>query len=89
LDDQELSEVIKMSKIRVFSTQSCPYCYMLKDFLRQKGVQFEDIFVDRDMNAAMEMIRLSGQRGVPVADINGNVVVGFDQHRISMLLGLN
>ena len=77
-----------MSKIRVFSTKSCPYCYMLKDFLREKNVQFDDIYVDSDYNAAMEMIRLSGQRGVPVADINGSIVVGFDQARISRLLGI-
>jgi glutaredoxin 3 len=77
-----------MSKVRVFSTRSCPYCYMLKDFLKEKNVQFEDIMVDSDHNAAMEMIRISGQRGVPVADINGSVVVGFDQARISKLLGV-
>ena len=61
---------------------------MLKGFLRQNNVSFEDIDVSRDHNAAMEMIRISGQRGVPVADINGNVVVGFDQGRITQLLGL-
>ncbi|MFH2021001.1 MAG: glutaredoxin domain-containing protein [archaeon] len=77
-----------MSKVRVFSTSSCPYCYMLKDFLRDNNVEFEDIMVDSDYNAAMEMIRISGQRGVPVADINGSVVVGFDQGRISKLLNL-
>jgi len=77
-----------MSKVRVFSTRSCPYCYMLKDFLRENNVQFEDIFVDSDYNAAMEMIRISGQRGVPVADINGQVIVGFDQPRITRALGI-
>ena len=74
--------------IRVFSTTTCPYCYMLKDFLRANNVDFKDIDVGRDINAAMEMIRISGQRGVPVADINGNVVVGFDQQRIKRLLNL-
>ena len=77
-----------MSKVRVFSTRSCPYCYMLKDFLREKNVQFDDIYVDSDYIAAMEMVRLSGQRGVPVADINGSIVVGFDQARISRLLAV-
>ena len=78
-----------MSKVRVFSTKTCPYCYMLKDYLRQHKVKFEDIMVDSDYEAAMEMIRISGQRGVPVADINGTVVVGFDQVRINQLLNLN
>ena len=74
--------------VRVFSTQTCPYCYMLKDYLKENNISFEDIDVGRDMNAAMEMIRISGQQGVPVAEINGSVVVGFDQRRISGLLGL-
>jgi glutaredoxin len=62
---------------------------MLKNYLQQNNISFEDIDVSMDHNAAMEMIQLSGQRGVPVADINGNVVVGFDQNRISQLLNLN
>ena len=78
-----------MSRIRVFSTRTCPYCNMLKDFLMQNNVAFDDIMVDSDYNAAMEMVRLSGQRGVPVADINGNIIVGFDQERIKGLLNLN
>ena len=78
-----------MSRVRVFSTRTCPYCNMLKDFLREKNIPFENIMVDSDYNAAMEMVRLSGQRGVPVADINGNIIVGFDQERIKRLLNLN
>jgi len=78
-----------MSKVKVFTTKSCPYCYMLKDFLKDNNVNFEDIDVSTDSHAAMEMIRISGQRGVPVADINGSVIVGFDQHRIKQLLNLN
>ena len=77
-----------MNKVRVFSTRTCPYCNMLKEYLRQHNIPFEDIMVDSDYNAAMEMIRISGQRGVPVAEINGNVVVGFDQARINSLLGI-
>jgi glutaredoxin 3 len=75
-----------MNKIRVFSTMTCPYCYMLKDFLKAKNVKFEDIMVDQDQNAAMEMVRISGQRGVPVAEVNGQVIVGFDQPRIEAAL---
>jgi len=72
--------------VRVFSTPSCPYCYMLKEFLAQHNVPFEDIDVSKDYNAAMEMIRISGQRGVPVADINGNIVIGFDRQRLERLI---
>lgn len=78
-----------MSKVKVYTTKTCPYCYMLKDYLKAHKVDFEDVDVSSDYEAAMEMVRLSGQRGVPVADINGNVVVGFDQARINRLLGIN
>ncbi len=77
-----------MARVRVFSTRTCPYCDMLKAFLREKKVDFQDIDVGSDYNAAMEMIQISGQRGVPVAEINGQVVVGFDQPRISQMLGI-
>jgi glutaredoxin len=62
---------------------------MLKAFLRQNNIDYVDMDVSMDYNAAVEMIRKSGQRGVPVADINGNIVVGFDQQRIKSLLNLN
>ena len=78
-----------LMRVRVFATQACPYCHMLKGFLQENNIDFEDIDVSANHNAAIEMIRLSGQRGVPVADINGNVVVGFDQARIAQLLQLN
>ncbi len=77
-----------MSKVKVYSTKTCPYCYMLKDYLKAKDVSFDDIDVGSDYNAAMEMIRISGQRGVPVADVNGQVIVGFDQKRIEKALGI-
>ncbi|NTV24390.1 MAG: NrdH-redoxin [Nanoarchaeota archaeon] len=77
-----------MTRVRVFSTTSCPYCYMAKDFLAAKGVEFEDIDVGRDYKKAMEMVRLSGQRGVPVIDIDGEIILGFDQTRISQALGI-
>ena len=75
-------------KVRVFSTQTCPYCYMVKNFLSQHKIDFEDIDVSRDYGAAMEMVKISGQRGVPVVDIDGKIVVGFDQERISELLAI-
>ena len=61
---------------------------MAKDFLSEHDVDFQDIDVSRDYRAAMEMVKISGQRGVPVLDISGNVVVGFDRERIKELLAL-
>lgn len=70
----------------VYSTPSCPYCSMAKDYLRSKNVPFEDIDVSRNQAAAMEMIRKSGQSGVPVIDFNGEIIVGFDRARLEKLV---
>jgi glutaredoxin-like YruB-family protein len=72
----------KNNEVKVFSTRTCPYCFMLKDFLKGKDIPFVDIDVSTDYNAAMDMIRLSGQRGVPVSLVNGKVVIGFDPQTI-------
>ena len=72
--------------IKVYSTLTCPYCITLKNFLKERGVQFEDIDVSSDLKAQEEMIKKSGQLGVPVVDIDGEIVVGFDKERICQLL---
>lgn len=72
--------------VKVYSTPSCPWCTVAKNYLASKNVQFEDIDVSRNREAAMEMIQKSGQRGVPVLDINGSIVVGFDQATIDTLI---
>ena len=71
-----------MANIKVYSTPTCPYCHMAKDFLRTKGVDFEDIDVSTDRIAAQEMVQKTGQMGVPVIDINGKILVGFDKQAI-------
>lgn len=73
-------------KVRVFSTEVCPYCVTLKEFLREHKVAFEEIDVSKDEKAAKEMIEKSGQMGVPVVEIDGEIVVGFDKEKISGLL---
>jgi glutaredoxin-like YruB-family protein len=65
--------------IKVYSTPTCPWCHRLKDYLKSKGIEFEDIDVSENQEAADEMVEKSGQMGVPVADINGKIIVGFDQ----------
>lgn len=74
-------------EVRVFSTPTCPYCHMVKDYLKQKDVAFEDIDVSKDREKAMEMVQKSGQMGVPQLWIDGEVVVGYDTARIDQLLG--
>jgi glutaredoxin-like YruB-family protein len=75
-------------RIRVFSTPSCPYCITLKAFLDEKGFQYEDINVAEDEQAREEMIQKSGQMGVPVVEIDGQIIIGFDKERISQILGI-
>lgn len=75
-------------KVKVYSTPICPHCIALKQFLDEHNIDYEDINVAEDEKAAEEMIKKSGQMGVPVAEINGEIVVGFDEGKISQLLGL-
>lgn len=72
--------------IKVYSTPSCPYCFTLKEFLKEHNIEFEDIDVSRDKKALEEMVKKSGQLGVPVVDIDGQIVIGFDRGKISKLL---
>ncbi len=76
-------------EVKVYSTPSCPYCNMLKSYLRSKGIKFVDYDVSRDERRAMEMVRISGQMGVPVTVINGKVVIGFNKPVIDKLLNLS
>ena len=77
-----------MPKIKVFSTPSCVYCVTLKEFLRENNIKFEDIDVSMDRKMADEMIEKSGQMGVPVLDIDGQIIIGFDKEKISKLLNI-
>ncbi|MEK9135060.1 MAG: glutaredoxin domain-containing protein [Patescibacteria group bacterium] len=72
--------------IRVFSTPTCSYCQVLKSFLKEKSIVFEDIDVSQDEVALKEMVDKSGQMGVPVVDIDGQIVIGFDRNKIVELL---
>jgi len=73
--------------VKVYSTSSCPYCHRVKDFLKENNVQFEDIDVGADPDTGKEMIDKSGQMGVPVIDIDGQIIVGFDKEAIEKALG--
>lgn len=77
-----------MKKVIVYSTATWPWCTKVKDYLDSKNVPYEQFDVSQDREKAMEMVKKSGQQGVPVIDIDGNIVVGFDQNSINNLLGL-
>lgn len=65
-------------KVIVYSTPACPYCHMAKQFLKENNIEFKDIDVSVDHKAAEEMIEKSGQMGVPVTEIDGKIIVGFN-----------
>jgi len=75
-----------MAKVKVYSTPTCPWCHRAKDYLKEKKVDFEDINVAEDQDAAQEMIEKSGQMGVPVLDVDGEIIIGFDQEKIDAAL---
>ncbi|MDD4989639.1 MAG: glutaredoxin domain-containing protein [Candidatus Pacebacteria bacterium] len=76
----------KEHKVIVYSTPTCPYCVYAKDFFKQNGVPFEDVDVTKDSTRAREMITKSGQMGVPVIDIDGTILVGFQPQVFASLL---
>ncbi len=79
---------IMNKKVKIYSTPTCPYCKGTKQFLNENNVDFEDIDVSSNQQAAQEMIQKSGQMGVPVLDIEGQIIVGFDKEAIVKALGL-
>jgi len=74
--------------VKVYSTPTCPYCKMTKQFLKENNIEFTDINVADNQEAAQEMINKSGQMGVPVLDVDGQIIVGFDKEKIKQVLGL-
>lgn len=73
-------------QVTVYSTPTCSWCNTLKTWLRKNNIQFNDIDISRDEKAAQDLVRRSGQQGVPQTEINGQIVVGFDQQRLKQLL---
>lgn len=77
-----------MQKVIIYSTPFCVYCKMAKEFFARHSVAYEEKDVATDLAAREDMIRTSGQMGVPVIDVDGSIVVGFDQGRLKQLLRL-
>lgn len=75
-------------RVLVFTTPTCPWCQRAKSYLRSKSVPFKEVDVSRDQQAARDLVRRTGQMGVPVIEIDGRPVVGFDQRQVDRLLGL-
>jgi glutaredoxin-like YruB-family protein len=77
-----------MSVVTVYSTPTCPWCHKTKDFLTAKGVAFTDVDVSTNETKANEMVEKSGQMGMPIIDIDGEIIIGFNQDRLTEVLHL-
>lgn len=75
-----------MHTIKIYTTPSCGYCKMAKEYFKSKGLEWTEYNVATDIPHQQEMIQRSGQMGVPVIDIDGNLIIGFDKPRIDQLL---
>jgi glutaredoxin-like YruB-family protein len=75
--------------VKVYSTPTCVYCKTLKEYLTNHNIEFQDIDVSKDEKDLKEMVKISGQMGVPVLDIDGEVITGFDKVKIDKLLKIN
>ena len=77
-----------MPNIKVFSTPTCAYCETLKEYLKANKFSFKDIDVSIDEKAIDEIIKKTGQMGVPVVEIDNEIIIGFDKKRINELLSI-
>ena len=84
--EQTTTKRKKKQRVIIFSTPTCTHCNHAKRYLRERGVRFRDVDVSKDPQAARDMVRRSGQQGVPVIDINGKIVVGFNRPEVDRLL---
>lgn len=83
-----------MAKVKIFTTTTCPYCKMEKEYFDSKGVKYENVFVDNDSKAAEKMIEESGQMGVPFTEVtkdDGTVtkILGFDKEKLNEVIGIS
>ncbi len=80
---------LRQPRVLVFTTQTCPWCVRVKQYLRERQVPFREVDVSRSASAARDLVRKTGQTGVPVVEIDGRPIVGFDRAQIDKLLGLD
>ncbi len=72
--------------VKIYSTPTCVYCKTLKEYLKNKDISFEDIDISKDEKELQKMIKDSGQMGVPVVNVDGEIIIGFDKEKIDKLL---
>lgn len=75
-------------KVKIYVTNSCPYCHMATDFLMANKIEFDEVNVEDDQEAAAELLIRTGQMGVPVIEIDGKIIIGFDKEALKKALKL-
>jgi len=75
--------------VKVYTTPTCPYCYTLKEFLKEHNIEFEDIDISKDEKVKDDIIKRSGAIGAPIIEVDGEIVVGFDKGKIVKLLEID
>lgn len=75
-----------MKEVIIYTTPTCGFCHMAKNWMKEKGIKFKEVDVSTDINAAKEMVEKSGQMGVPVIDVDGDITVGFDRPKLETIL---
>lgn len=85
---QSTDNEVPSKRVVVYSTPTCSWCNTLKTWLNKNNIKYKDIDVSADQHAAAELVKRSGQQGVPQTDIDGKIIVGFDQQRLKDLLGI-
>ncbi len=75
-----------MATVKIYSTPTCPWCKKAKAYFKENNIEFTDVDVSADETAQKEMVEKSGQMGVPVIEIDGKILVGFDQGKIEEAL---
>jgi glutaredoxin-like YruB-family protein len=78
-----------MKKVSIYTTPTCHFCHMAKDFFTEKGIKYEEYNVASDADKRAEMIDITGQMGVPVIQIDNDVIIGFNKPKIAELLGVS
>jgi glutaredoxin 3 len=73
-------------KVKIYTTPTCPYCEMAKQYFRSKNIDYEEVDVSSDIEAAREMIEKTGQMGVPVIEIGDTIIIGFNRAAIERAL---
>lgn len=77
-----------MKNVTIYSTPTCHYCNLAKDFMKSKNISYTEFNVASDLAKRKEMVDKSGQLGVPVIDVDGNIMVGFDKSALAKSLGI-